>query len=785
MAITDVFLLPRDVLIIPVAELPAQARANLEFDEGDFAVTRPLARHPSKIIDAPGAALLDAFRSPKTIVEAIVDYSRQKKVDPEQTLVEALPLLQRFIRARFLVPPDAADAEVIAPTCVVGSTLVDFEILDVVQVYEDTELYRARSIEGCEVALKITRPRCSEETKNALDREATILRLLEGRDAPELVRSGSLDDRRYLAIAWCAGENAATSAARLRATGDRSALLSLCVRIADAYRRLHARALLHGDVHPRNVIVGLRDDLWLVDFGLACVKDDHPPKRGGIAYFFEPELVRARRSNQEPPRASAAGEQYAVAALIYFLIAGAHTLDFSPMESEMLRQIVEDPPLSFSAAGAPAWPSLEAVLGRALSKQAPDRFASMDDFVAALRNVDLRSDVHDERVTPATLRSCNRHERLERRLLDRVGAWDSEDLTAPPTRSLCFGAAGIAYTLYRWACARSDARLASLADLWATKAIVPGGPEGWYQPASGIRAEEVGTTSLQHCVAGAQVVRALVSQSLGDVGARNLAVSAFVEATRDARHDDLVLGSAGTLLGCALLREAIGAHDANDGHARRTLEALWAKLGERPSITESEGAVLGVAHGWAGFLFASLRWCRASGDAFPAALEERLQQLALCAKRLDDGVWWPRRHREITSARDLDFAASWCNGAAGHVMLWTLASKTWKRSAHLELAERAARTVCNAPNAAFDLCCGDAGRASALLALHAITESASLLRRAHDLVHAAIESFDRRGGLVTSLYKGGAGIALVASEIDAPRRACFPMFGEEGWPLRG
>src|SRR5215472_19050978 len=37
---------------------------------------------------------------------------------------------------------------------------------------------------------------------------------------------------------------------------------------------------------------------------------------------------------------------------------------------------------------------------------------------------------------------------------------------------------------------------------------------------------------------------------------------------------------------------------------------------------------LGVAHGWAGFLLATLRWCAAAGVPRPAAVEDRLTQLA-------------------------------------------------------------------------------------------------------------------------------------------------------------
>ena len=44
--------LPEDLKIVPLAELPPEVRAEVQGEDGAYALTRPLSRVPSKIIDA-------------------------------------------------------------------------------------------------------------------------------------------------------------------------------------------------------------------------------------------------------------------------------------------------------------------------------------------------------------------------------------------------------------------------------------------------------------------------------------------------------------------------------------------------------------------------------------------------------------------------------------------------------------------------------------------------------------------------------------------------------------
>ncbi len=114
MAITDAILLSPDVILVPVAELPEEVRRKLDPEEGDWAITHPRARTPSRLLDARSAELLGEFKAPRTIVDAVIRYSQARDLDPESTLVEAYPLLERLLAAGFLVAEGSDEAGGIA-----------------------------------------------------------------------------------------------------------------------------------------------------------------------------------------------------------------------------------------------------------------------------------------------------------------------------------------------------------------------------------------------------------------------------------------------------------------------------------------------------------------------------------------------------------------------------------------------------------------------------------------------------------------------------------------------
>ena len=250
MSVTASLVLPADVVLLPVLELPEQLREQVDCDERDFAVTRRRPRTPSKIIDAETAALLRAFETPRTIVEAVIAFSSAHDADPEATLVEALPVLQRFMQAGWLVEAGSPVAGRVEQSYAVAEQIGAWDVRACVHVLQETELYEVVNLDGQHAAFKLLRAESDALTEHMSEREATVLAHLNGQLAPALLDSGMVDNRRFIAMEWRAGVTAQPAAAQRRARGS-AGLHQLCCAVLDAYAQLHERGVLYGDVHPR------------------------------------------------------------------------------------------------------------------------------------------------------------------------------------------------------------------------------------------------------------------------------------------------------------------------------------------------------------------------------------------------------------------------------------------------------------------------------------------------------------------------------------------------------
>ena len=384
-----ILVLADDVTICAVSDLHPDVRGRLDDCEGAYVVSRPRSRSGSLVLDPAAAALATRFREPQSMIAAVIALSEQTGSEPHAVLEAAFPVFDRLIRGGMLVGADSDARGTVAASLAAGDRVGGCHVRYAVQIVEDVEVYQAATDDGRRVALKIARPDAPPATGGLLVREAAVLRALAGRVGPRLEQAGEHDGRPYLASAWHDGVDAAEASARLRAIGDRRAhreLRALTLAIVEAYARLHAAGVLHGDVHPRNVLVGAGSTVSLLDFGLARRLGEPAtalPRRG-VGFYFEPEYARARVSGRAPPAVTARGEQYAVGALIYRLLAGTHYVDFR-LDDGLWQQIAELAPVPLQRRGLPSWSAGDRVLGRALAKDPAERFATLAAFERELR----------------------------------------------------------------------------------------------------------------------------------------------------------------------------------------------------------------------------------------------------------------------------------------------------------------------------------------------------------------------------------------------------------------
>lgn len=791
------WVLPEDVLWIPANELSKSTRDKLELEDADVILTRQGSRSPSKALDSQSAQLIKEFQQKKTLAEAVVDYACKNAQEPMDMFEQITPLIRRLVKARLLLAEKDSGTQSIYATFNSGEMFHNYQIENLLQVLEDSEVYMLRSVNGESAVLKIARPERAEAIERLFSREAKTLEKLNGRNAPRLLQAGQHQQLSYIIMSYLPGQTLIAEAAQRRNAPlheRRVQMIELLANIAKTYAELHEQGILHGDVHPRNGLIQA-DHVSLIDFGLATWEDANGKRtrarRGGIPEFYDPDYAAARLADKQPQQQSFLGEQYSVGALLFLLATGCSYQPFAAERNAMYQQILKQTPLGFVQCGLPAWPELESILGRAMAKKANKRWPSMGDMAQALLTEHTRLMTQHPHAASTQQANGTKREAYIQSVLEAAHPTTeafAQCFTEAPIASVNYGASGLAYALLRIAEIRQSAAILAKADVWNNFAIsvlpddLGHSNPAFHNKAMGISPRNISSSSVYHGAPGLYWVQALISSAMGDFVSTSRALSDFVSTSTDHAHiADYTLGSAGVLTGCAMLLAKLPDGPTLDFTALAARgDKLFKQITDRlramhPIGQEDRFDLIGGAHGWTGALLALLTWCECTGHQVPNEVQDRLQQLARIGLKQDNWIAWPRKRN--TKNNDTEWLASWCNGSAGLVPLWTTGWRVLGDQRFLELATLSAEHADKGVSDRYaGLCCGLAGRSFALLDMYANTADTSWLARAENLGNLAVNdsSIDQRPW---SLFKGRLGVALLMEELKSPAASSVPLYG--------
>ncbi len=159
--------------------------------------------------------------------------------------------------------------------------------------------------------------------------------------------------------------------------------LDTMLPVIEAMGSAHAMGLCHLDIHPRNVMVTSSGDAKLIDFGLGLTRFEtwHPAQRPlGSLGFVAPEIYH-RVGDPSLPKA----DVYALGGLCLWLLSGTIPNGQSLEESEFfLNAQSNSRAVEQGLQGLDH--DLQAVLGRALSRQPENRYDSAQGLARDLRS---------------------------------------------------------------------------------------------------------------------------------------------------------------------------------------------------------------------------------------------------------------------------------------------------------------------------------------------------------------------------------------------------------------
>ena len=191
----------------------------------------------------------------------------------------------------------------------------------------------------------------------------------------------------YLAMEFVDGEALSAKLERETALHPDIAV-DILGQAADALQAAHDLNMLHRDVKPDNIMLGLRPDgthlVKLVDFGIARTIDgaDQKVTRTGLA-IGTPQYMSPEQLSGEV--LDARSDQYALALVAFTALTGKEAFKAESSKESLILRLTSRPRTLRDARDDIDWPQeMQDVFDRALSPEPSARFGSVSEFADAL-----------------------------------------------------------------------------------------------------------------------------------------------------------------------------------------------------------------------------------------------------------------------------------------------------------------------------------------------------------------------------------------------------------------
>lgn len=163
--------------------------------------------------------------------------------------------------------------------------------------------------------------------------------------------------------------------------------LTYAIQIGEALAEAHAKGITHRDIKSSNIMVNSKNQIKVMDFGLAKLKGSLKLTRAastiGTLAYMPPEQIQGGEADER-------SDIFSFGVVLYEMLTGR--LPFrGEHEAAMMYSIVNEEPEPIERSRPDIPPELVRIIKRSLEKDREDRYQHVDDMVSELRRVKKQS----------------------------------------------------------------------------------------------------------------------------------------------------------------------------------------------------------------------------------------------------------------------------------------------------------------------------------------------------------------------------------------------------------
>ena len=253
-------------------------------------------------------------------------------------------------------------------------------------------VYQARHNKtGKLVALKLIVPE-SAAARSAVDRflrEMSVISQLKHPNIVEWLEQGMTRGQFWFAMEYVQGTNLESIANAEPGKYPVHQACRMTCQVLKGLEQAHALGFVHRDIKPENILIGRGPDglvAKISDFGLA--KSFRGLGLSGLTFsgemrgtvpFMPPEQMLDFKT------VTPAGDLYATAATLYYLLSCQFVYEQVTEGGDLIRMLLEEPPVPILRRRADVPPKLAAVLEKCLARDPKDRYPTAAAMRQALR----------------------------------------------------------------------------------------------------------------------------------------------------------------------------------------------------------------------------------------------------------------------------------------------------------------------------------------------------------------------------------------------------------------